>query len=169
MSQKNTSANTSINKNKMPAIYEKAVKCGFLKEKMVVLDYGCGKYTENLQRYIIEKGSFFVGYDKYNLSEPYNNMALRLGILVGYDLVLCSNVLNVIDDDEEMKKVIRNCVDMTKTVALFTVYENKKNGKGEQTKEDCYQRNEPIEYYEKVISDMCYKVKKVSGMLVVSK
>ena len=154
MAQLHTSADTSINRNKLPAIYGKARKHGYLKANMTVLDYGCGKFPQLAKTYLESIGAWFTGYDKYNLSNNENAMAFHYGINTGYALVLCSNVLNVIDDDEEMKNVIKNCIDLTKGNAIFTVYEKDKSGNGQETKPDCYQRNQPIGFYQSIIESM---------------
>ena len=75
----------------------------------------------------------------------------------------------VIDDDDEMKNVIKNCMDLTRGYTIFTVYEKDKSGNGQETKPDCYQRNQPIVFYQNVIESMGYNVERVDGMLVVSK
>ena len=169
MAQLHTSADTSINRNKLPAIYGKARKHGYLKANMKVLDYGCGKFPQLAKNYLDGIGVFYAGYDKYNLSNNDNERAFLYGINTGYDLVLCSNVLNVIDDDDEIKNVIKNCMNLTKEYAIFTVYEKDKSGNGKETKPDCYQRNQPIGFYQNVIEAMGYNVERVDGMLVVSK
>ena len=169
MAQLHTSADTSINKDKLPAIYGKARKHGYLKTGIEVLDYGCGKFPQLAQKYLKDIGAWHIGYDKYNLSNNDNAKAFLYGINTGYDLVLCSNVLNVIDDDAEMKNVIKNCMDLTRGNAIFTVYEKDKSGNGQETKPDCYQRNQPIVFYQNVIEAMGYNVERVDGMLVVSK
>ena len=169
MAQLHTSADTSVNKDKLPAIFGKAKKHGYLKANMKVLDYGCGKFPQLAQKYLKGIGALYIGYDKYNLSNNENAMAFHYGINTGYDLVLCSNVLNVIDDDDEMKQVIKNCMDLTRGNAIFTVYEKDKSGNGKETKPDFYQRNQPIAFYHVLIESMGYNVERVDGMLVVSK
>lgn len=142
MAQKFTSARTSINKTKLPAIYKKVNLQG-----LSVLDYGCGRYTDHIAEYAMQCGArHWAGYDKYNLPDTER-------LLLKYDMCLCSNVLNVIDSDEAMQDVIRDVVGHGRT-ACFTVYEGDRSRTGRQTGEDCYQRNQPTAWYMGYISAM---------------
>jgi len=124
MSQTYTSANTSVNKGKLPRIYN-LVDFG---PEQSVIDYGCGKYFDSYQL-----GKNIVGYDPYNR----NNLELLLN---HYDIALCSNVLNVIMEREERIKVLKTLRDLAKTT-FITVYEGDKSRCGRETKRDCYQLN----------------------------
>ena len=64
MAQLHTSADTSVNKDKLPAIFGKARKHGYLKANMKVLDYGCGKFPQLAQNYLESIGAWYTGYDK---------------------------------------------------------------------------------------------------------
>ena len=126
MSQKYTSANTSINSSKLPRIYS-LVK-NQIKEDDLVIDYGCGKYFDSYQL-----GSQYFGYDPYNRNNP--------DLLENeYDVALCSNVLNVIMESEERIKVLEQLKKLAKKV-FITVYEGDKSGEGRESKKDCYQLN----------------------------
>ena len=165
---------TSINSKKLPQIYTKARKAHLIKAGDVVLDYGCGKHTEHLQKYLENIGAFFNGYDKYNQPSAINNHSLMYGMNTGYECVLCNNVLNVIDGYTEMERVIVKCVSMAKRCAVFTVYEGDKTGIGKQTKKDCYQRNAKRQwYYEEIqkalIGEEYKRVYTKYGMIVVEK
>lgn len=146
MKQKITSANTSINSSKLPAVYNK-IDFSKFKEGFSLLDYGCGKYN-NTRDYINSddvRGTWF-GYDPFNRSEEENELSFGRY----YDCIICSNVLNVISDIHIVYSIIENLFYKVndKEQALFiTVYEGDKSCKGKITKKDCYQRNQPITDY----------------------
>ena len=70
-----TSKNTSINSSKLPAVYNKidwdALMFQWYKEHNglnplgIVLDYGCGRYTQHIQDFVNSKGFYYIGYDPY--------------------------------------------------------------------------------------------------------
>lgn len=124
--QQYTSRNTSINSKKMPKIY--TLVSGLINGNASVIDYGCGKYFDSYNP------SFAcVGYDPYNRpnKELLNNK---------YDYALCSNVLNVIKEPTERRKVLETLKKIANTTYI-TVYEGNGTGKGGVTKTDCYQLN----------------------------
>jgi hypothetical protein len=112
---------------------------------MRVLDFGGGKYSE-AQEYLQSLGAVCEVYDPYNRSYEENVNALSQK----YDLMMCNNVLNVLNDDvimnviRDMQKVAEMC-EVKKIVV--TVYERDRSGVGCQTGEDSYQRNEKTSAY----------------------
>lgn len=124
--QKYTSADTSINSKKIPAIYN--LVSSKIKPTDQVIDYGCGKYFDN---YNLPEN--FVGYDPYNrdIKEVLNRK---------YDVALCSNVLNVIMEDEIRSDLLRTLKAIA-TKVFITIYEGDGDGIGKPTKEDCFQLN----------------------------
>lgn len=127
MKQIYTSANTSVNSSRLPKIYNLA------KEKIEgksVLDYGCGKYFDN---YIDKVNAGLYGYDKYNRHD-------EIMLERNYDIVVCSNVLNVIAVLDERLRILKEMKRLAPTV-LITVYEGDKSRIGKETKKDCYQLN----------------------------
>lgn len=139
--QKYTSMNTSINKTKVPAVFRKVDWEKF--RGKTVLDYGCGRYTEHIEKYLEQYGVRYVGYDPYWRPERRN---------IRYDVVVCSNVLNVIDDDNTVYQV-HGCVRWYNEPYFITVYEGDGSGIGRQTGKDQYQRNEKAGKY--LWSDEC--------------
>jgi hypothetical protein len=119
MKQNFTSKGTSINCSKLPRAYRFAIPAG-----AVVVDYGCGRYTEHLQRSAIERGWTWYGFDPFNRTAAENGPAVDVLQSRTADYVICSNVLNVIDSD----------------AAVFTVYEGNGTGTGKQTGPDAFQR-----------------------------
>lgn len=125
--QKYSSANTSVNANKLPKIYTLAADK--IKGKKVI-DYGCGKYFDN---YLSKVDAELYGYDKYNRDDQ--------AVLQGsYDIAICSNVLNVIAEREVRLDVLRELARLAPLV-LIKVYEGDRSGVGKVTKTDCYQLN----------------------------
>ena len=150
MNQGYTSAATSINRDRLPAVYSKAVFTAG-----VVLDYGCGKYTDHIREYLrTEHGSVLLPYDPYNQPDDVNQNTMKyirraISERVPVDIV-CSNVLNVIDDDGTVLFIadqIEELVHRTGGTAYITVYEGDKTGNGRQTGPDQYQRNQPLREY----------------------
>jgi len=149
MEQTYTSANTSINSTRLPAVYGKAPVTS-----QSVLDYGCGKYTDHLQAAMAGQGRTLYPYDPFNQPDEVNQRTkefIRWASANRHPVdVLCSNVLNVIDSDG----VIRFIADQIETIcartggtAYITVYEGNRSGIGCQTGPDQYQRNEPLRDY----------------------
>lgn len=159
--QKCTSKDTSINSSKLPSIYNhinyhqliwdaydrahKGIEC---LRSPIILDYGAGKHTEHIRKFLDSWCINYKAYDPYNGSDEDWN-------LVKPDLIVCSNVLNVIDSDEAMKAV-HDYVSSQKVPYLITVYEGKKTGIGAISKKDCYQRNAKVATY-KYDNEIVYK------------
>ena len=171
MAQTYTSASTSINKAKLPAVYRKVSFRG-----RTVLDYGCGKYIEHIIKHLLgEDCASYLPYDPYNQS-PMDNATtdeivtqlLDNGIPV--DMV-CSNVLNVIDDDNVIRDIvsrIEEVVTISNGTAFITVYEGDRSGTGRKTGRDQYQRNEPLKSYLRFFDgNPKVSVKVEKGMIVV--
>lgn len=148
MAQRYTSAGTSVNSRALPAVYKRIqIRAG-----EILFDLGCGKYTNHIQAAL--PGIKYLPYDPYNQSDEVNNgslaelvHAIRSGIPVD---VVCSNVLNVIDDDAELWNIagwIQNIVQASRGKGYVTVYEGDRSGTGRQTGPDQYQRNQPLRNY----------------------
>lgn len=163
--QKFTSSATSINRSKLPAVYGKTTFTA-----PFVLDYGCGKYIDHIRKHITEQGHELFPYDPYNQPKHVNNATIDRIIhcfanRIPLDVV-CSNVLNVIDDDAVVYGIadqIQTIVDGTHGTAYITVYEGDRSGVGRQTGDDQYQRNEPLRNYLKYFRNGTIK----HGMIVV--
>lgn len=142
--QKFTSANTSINSKRLPALFSNSyvrdfVLCCPLSLRCV--DIGGGKY-DNAVSHFAKFGHFLSVYDKYNRTEEQN----RLVLSGSYDVAFCSNVLNVIDSREERYNVVKLALSLAPE-CYISVYEGDKTGIGRETKKDCYQLNQPIRFY----------------------
>lgn len=148
MKQEFSSANTSINSTKLPAIYSKIdwkkVRDNWyeIHDEMswpFVLDYGCGRYTEHIKEFLMLNSIGLIRHDPYWGSDW------------GWDkiepaVIVCSNVLNVIKEDENIQEIIDVITKYNKPY-FITVYEGNKSGEGKVTKDNCYQRNQKIKSY----------------------
>lgn len=150
--QKYTSKNTSINKNKLPAIFRKIdfkmLVDASPNQAPVILDYGAGRYTQSIRDFCQSHGVSYCAYDPYNGSDPDWDKAKP-------SLIVCSNVLNVIDDDKTVKQ-IHDYIVHQKCPYMITVYEGNSSGIGAPSKKDCYQRNTKIDAY-KYTEEVVYK------------
>ena len=138
------SAATSINSNKLPAIY----KMVNFKEGDVVIDFGGGRF-DNAVEYIKDKGATLVVYDPYNRSAEHNEQVLAtLEENGGADAAVNSNVLNVIKEPEARQAVLQNIKKILKPGApvYITVYEGRGDGVEGPTKSG-YQLNRKTEGY----------------------
>lgn len=146
MEQKYSSKNTSINKSKLPAIYSKINWEKIAEEwqkksntKPIVLDYGCGRYTDHIRKYMESLGYEYVGYDPYWYRETdINNCSPTV--------VICSNVLNVVKEDNIVKDIISK-ITKYNVPCFISIYEGNKSGIGQPTSPSTYQRNERTKEY----------------------
>lgn len=138
--QKYSSKNTSINSHKIPAIY-KMKKAVELYSGKKVFDCGGGKFDTAVE-FAKQYNAVVDIYDPFNRSLEHNNIVLNKR----HDIAILSNVLNVIDSDTNLTGAITLCLNKCDTV-LITVYEGNKSGIGRETKKDCYQRNQPLQWY----------------------
>jgi predicted RNA methylase len=125
-SQSVGSAKTSINGNKLPAIFTKVKTWG---PGTVNLDLGGGRY-DNATEYLKSLGVTSYVLDKYNRSAEENALAAEKTQEGQSDTVTISNVLNVIKEQSGRDEVLANAVDAVKPngTVYITVYEG--NGKG---------------------------------------
>lgn len=150
-----TSKDTSINSGRLPAVYGRAV----LRSRMV-MDYGCGKYTDHIREHVNGKGKAYLPYDPYNQPDERNAAtativcnAMTMHVPVD---VVCSNVLNVIDDADTIRRIahhIEEITALTGGTGYITVYDGNRSGTGKRTGADQYQRNEPLRSYLKYFSN----------------
>lgn len=145
MNQTVTSACTSINKTRMPAIYGKLM----IRFVDRVLDYGCGRYTEHLYNHCKERNAKFFPIDPFNQPDWKNKLSHDMLEKYPATIGIMSNVLNVIDSDEAIKEAVENALSLvsSKYFLYITVYEGDKSGIGRYTGKDSYQRNMRLKDY----------------------
>ena len=141
-----TSANTSVNSKRLPAIYKK-IDWYRIKNRygdLVVLDIGAGKYTQHIKEYIESKGGEYIPYDPYNQSADDNLYAS-----VNFDranVIICSNVFNVIKETDVIYD-LHEMITKYNVPYFISVYEGDRSWIGHETKKGCWQRNETIDAY----------------------
>ena len=168
--QKITSAATSL--NQVPALIKLIEKEKAFKDDMVVLDYGAGRY-QTAQNYVqgIARVTY-LRYDPYNLSEEDNYVALNLKA----DIVILSNVLNVVQQREDRIKILEQCRDQMKTGARLyvRVYNAPRSAKyqiapdpGQPTMNGtCWQNCQPLTFYMDEIREVLDLERGTSAYLV---
>ena len=137
--QRYSSANTSINSKKLPAIY--TLRSNDLREKEII-DIGGGKY-DIAKEWGRANGADVNIYDPYNRSEEENAHALNRK---GYDVSIISNVLNVIYEPEIRRNLVVLATEKS-PITYITVYEGDKSGVGRVSQEDCWQENRKTKDY----------------------
>lgn len=164
--QEYTSANTSINSTKLPAIFSMVR----FEPETINLDYGGGRF-DNATAALEGKGVTNLVYDPYNRSSGHNKDVIdTIRKNGGADTATCSNVLNVIKEPAARTVVIKNIYKLLKPngVAYFTVYEG--TGKGDEgpTKAG-YQLNKKTADYVEEISSVFPSVSRRGKLIVASK
>lgn len=157
--QQYTSKNTSINKVKLPAIYNKidfrSITCNG-EVPLLIVDYGCGRYYKETQHALAQKMGADI-YFNYLPVDPYwfplYLLSLEKEVIKwksdypnGAVVCICSNVLNVIKEDEIVQSIKDRLFHLA-ACTFFTVYEGDKSGVGKRTKNDCWQRNQKLKDY----------------------
>lgn len=170
--QKVTSKNTSINAKKLPALVSKSLPK--INPNDIVLDIGAGKFN-NTKEAVEAIGAIYTPLDPYNRSDLENEVAWIVQTNGLPNIILCANVLNVIEEDTVVDSIITSIIESVKIskscTALISIYEGNKSCVGKPTGKDQYQRNEPTIHYvkriEKLSPSLCVVLKK--GVITVSK
>lgn len=142
MKQEYTSERTSV--RQISAVYNKVD----FKEYSTILDIGCGKYYQDTVEEMSKRKCIACGYDPYNQDEVINKLSLSMFYYNNPDYIVCSNVLNVIKEDECVEEVIKlaeSYADVD-TEIIFSVYERNGSGVGSPTIMG-WQRNEKANAY----------------------
>lgn len=144
-----TSAATSINATRLPAVYSRLDPDALRMQQ--VLDYGCGRYTGHIRAHVegVCDGEY-LPYDLYNQPAAVNVHSRREAARGDVGLsVICSNVLNVIDSTDVVKSIVDELAGYAADGAAVyvTVYEGDRSGVGRATGADSYQRNEKVTNY----------------------
>lgn len=161
-----TSKNTSINKDKVPAIYGKLAKHGIYGTH--VFDVGCGKYVQHIRSYAKNYGicTHWHGFDPYNRPKKINERVTELAFEEKYraygdlnpNVFVSSNVLNVIKGEGRQREYLVGIFRMMKGIdeCYITVYEGNRSGVGRITKRDCWQENKKLKEYFEIVN-MAYR------------
>ena len=145
------SAKTSINSNKLPAVYRMiSFPAG-----SIGVDFGGGSF-DNAVEYISDLGATLLVYDPYNRSAEHNKQVIKmLKDNGGADWAVNSNVLNVIKEPDARRAVLKNISKITKPNApiYITVYEGRGDRKEGPTKSG-YQLNRKTQDYLEEIQEV---------------
>lgn len=155
--QEHTSKNTSININKMP----KTVKLiePILSRGQTWADIGGGRF-DNTVEHFKKFGAKLHVFDPFNRSKEHNDMVVEKISNSQCDGVMINNVLNVIAEKENRKKVIQQAFDCLKdgAKAYFLIYEGDKTGKAKVTKKtndsSSFQLNQKAQFFEEEIKEV---------------
>lgn len=161
--QEFTSENTSINKNKLPAVY----RLINIPEGSVGIDFGGGKWDTAVE-HIRDLGATLCVYDPYNRTAQHNREMLKtLKANGGADWAVNSNVLNVIKEQEARQSVLRNISKITKSGApiYITVYEGRGDAKEGPTKSG-YQLNRKTQDYLEEIQEVFPDAKRKGKLII---
>lgn len=164
--QEYTSANTSINSSKLPAIF----KLINLSPNTINLDFGGGRF-DNASEYLATKDVTNLIYDPYNRSSEHNKNVLdTIRKNNGADTATCSNVLNVIKEENARHIVIQNIYNLLKSngIAYFTVYEGTGKGNEGATKSG-YQLNRKTVDYIDEIKEVFSNVSRKGKLIIANK
>jgi len=149
MAQTYTSARTSMNARHLPRVFRKIATPP---RHSLLFDYGSGKYTDHIRAAFPDV--VYCPFDPYNQPDDVNAASLTYlanAMHVRYPVtVVCSNVLNVIDDDDTVRSIARHIVAAvvrTGGIGYVTVYAGDGSGVGRRTGPDQYQRNQPLQDY----------------------
>ena len=176
--QKYTSANTSINNDKIPAVFSKliinSIKLGINPANSIILDSGCGKYPEIISEYLLNSGCEYAGRDPYNQPEYINNIVFptkckNAEALKKHRIFTSSNVLNVIPGLDNRIAYINSIKDIMQAgeKLYITIYPGDSSGIGRPTNEDCWQENRKYkEYIPELEAAGFTSVKPKYGMLI---
>ena len=161
MEQKFTSANTSINSSRLPAVYTSKAFLEEIEKAASVSDFGAGKF-DNAKTYCFDTfGKVVYCYDKFNRTEAENADTLSRFS----DLGIISNVLNVIDSLEARKDLLKLAREHAAAV-LITVYEGDGSGEGRPTKNDCWQENRKLASYIPEVLEVFQAVERKGAVLI---
>ena len=156
--QNYSSANTWVNtkQGKMPSLYKQII----FPNGGIVVDYGCGNETALLEEKAKSDGAIWYGYDLNWKPDQDTLNVLNNGV----DLAIACNLLNVIDDDEEVKRIISLLVEHSDNT-IFQIYTGNNSDIGKLTKNDCWQRNNKISWYVDLIRSMGYDANSKSNYI----
>lgn len=121
------------NSNKLPSLLQHMKN----REYKNILNYGCGLYGDKHKEMMEEYDIHLVNFDKYIVGINYISEINMKEI----DCIVCSNVLNVIPNEEEIVDVINFFVKSGKDVYV-SIYEGNRSNELILNSKGYWQRNE---------------------------
>lgn len=148
MTQHYSSANTSVNSKRVPRLF----KALTWQPGTVNLDYGGGKW-DTASDYLWTKGVINRIYDPYNRTPEHNARVLSA---TAYNTATISNVLCVIAEPDVRRAVVDDALAHLQTggTLYISIYEGNHSGHGHQSEPDCWQNNQPVEFYAQELADL---------------
>ena len=146
--QEFSSAATSINGSKLPAIF----KLADFHTNTLNLDYGGGKF-DNATEYLKTLGVTNLIYDKFNRTPQHNQEVIRaVRENGGADTCTLSNVLNVIKEESIRHEILVNIHKLLKSdgILYITVFEGQPGQKEGPTKSGYQLARKTSEYIDEV-------------------
>ena len=165
--QEFTSANTSINSSKLPAVFNLVQ----FTPDTINLDYGGGKF-DNAAEFLATKNVINLVYDPFNRSSSHNEDVLaKIKEHNGADSATLSNVLNVIKEESIREEVLNNIKQLIKPGAelYITVYEGDKSEEGRETKAGYQLNRKTSSYLDEIIKIFGEGNVKQKGKLIIAK
>ncbi len=132
-------------------------------KKDMVLDYGAGRYPKLVQEYLKEEGVKWVeSYDPYNSeisTKPEGE----------FDVVICSNVLNVIARDGDLEDTVADIASKLHEdgTAYVQVYTGDRSGKSSETTRG-WQRNSLLAHYVNLLSRYFFIVRATGNRFILT-
>ena len=133
-----------------------------------LLNFGCGKWPELTEQYLQSKIKNLI-VDNYDPNSSSEAVIKTLPRDYQCEVVLCANVLNVLDDDQ-----LRDCIVQLRRIpfalCVIQIYEGNKSGNGKKTR-DGFQRNARTPVYLqhiKSIFDDDYTIKKRKNTIYIA-
>ena len=147
LKQEYTSKDTSV--NTVAAVYKVLPK---EVSEAYILDYGGGKYNSNVEYAKDVLNSIVLVYDPYNRSKEHNFEVISFFKAHPAKYVVCSNVLNVIKEEEVILDALQKMYKLTAKNGFIyiKVYVRDGNGIGVKTSKG-WQRNDKSDEYLKFI------------------
>ena len=114
----------------------------------VNVDIGGGRFDKATD-WLRERGVENLVFDPFNRDQEHNRQVAERVQSEKADTVTCTNVLNVIDNEQARANVILQSAKALKPggTAYFSIYEGNKSGIGKATVKDSWQNNRITETY----------------------
>jgi hypothetical protein len=163
--QQYTSAETSINQNKLPAVFNKVN----FESGTTNFDNGGGKF-DNATEELAKRGVKNIIYDPYNRTKEHNENVISQIKNKKADTSTISNVLNVIQEKEARIEVLRNSKNAIKDggKCYITIYEGNKTGVGAATSKG-YQLNMKTKDYLNEVKEVFPNAVIKNGVIIATK
>jgi len=146
--QEFSSAETSINKNKLPTGYSTVHKKIGWQKGTTHIDIGGGKFDNGVE-FLQNLGVNAHVYDPFNRPEEHNKKVMETVGKEGADTASLFNVLNVIKEPEYRHEALKTAHSTLKPggKVFIGIYEGDRTGQGKKTKKDSWQNNAPTHTY----------------------